>query len=213
MERWLVMLAVLAAVGFLAGLFLEDAETDPTQVNRIAAVYLAGDAEKAAGEFEAYLSSHPKDALAWTILGNAYRDLDRLADAEKAYDHALAVAPSQPEALTGKGVVYRTRKDYPAAEAMYLKALEHDPAYAQAYSSLVVIAFKRGQDAKALEYAKRGYELDPSDATIAANYAVALHYAGSFEERDRLTQRAEELGYKKLDRLQSIYAGDLDVHD
>jgi Flp pilus assembly protein TadD len=78
---------------------------------------------------------------------------------------------------------------------------------------MTVIALKQGNDAKALEYARKGYDLDNSDPVIVANLGVAYHYNGMFELRDKMTKEAEKLGYKKGDGLRKLYAGEATVRD
>jgi hypothetical protein len=78
---------------------------------------------------------------------------------------------------------------------------------------MTTIALKQKQDKKALEFAKKGYELDKTDPVIAANLAIAYHYNNDKVNRDKLTQTAKELGYAKVDTLLKIYSGELTVRD
>jgi len=183
------------------------------QLDRIAEVYDRGDTKTAIRQLDAYLKKYPRDDLAWTILGNAHEDEDNDEKAQSAYDKALDINPKRFEAITGLGVLHRKRGDYDAAMQAYQRALQIDPNYAQAYSSMTVIALKRQQDAQALEYASKGYELDNTDAVIAANLAVAYHYNGDFANRDKLTEIAENLGYARVDTLQQIYDGEISIRD
>lgn len=183
------------------------------ELERIAAVYEAGDVEAAIPQLEAHVRTYPKDSLAWTILGHAYEDLDRDEDALAAYEAALALDPRSFQAITGKGILHRKRGEYEKAMAAYREAVAIDPSYAQAYSSMAVIALKQERDAEALEHAQKAYDLDPEDPTIAANLAVACHYHGDFACRDRLTRVAAELGYPNVATLERIYDGELTVRD
>ena len=186
---------------------------DRKRLNEIAGVYKKGDVKAAVAQLEPYVREHPKDDLAWTILGNAYEDEDRDGQAQQAYDTALNLNPKRAEAYVGQGVLYRKQKRYPDAEAAYRKALEIDPRNAHAYSSLTTIALKSRALGKALEYAKKGHELDAEDPVIAANLAVAYHYNNDAAERDRMTGVAERLGYRDVPRLKQIYAGEITIFD
>lgn len=186
---------------------------DRERLNVIAEAYGRGDLDTAIPQLREYLADYPKDDLAWTILGNAYEDGDRLDEARAAYDLALEIDPERFEAITGTGILHRKRGEYEQAMAAYRRALEIDPTYAQAYSSMTVIALKQERDREAVEYAEKGWELDPEDPAIAANLAVAYHYVGDTEGRDRMTAEAERLGYTKVDVLRGIYAGELTVRD
>ncbi len=174
-------------------------------------MYEGGDAQGAIQQLAAYLEQYPRDDLALTILGHAHEDLDQDDKARAAYDRALAINPRRVEAINGLGILHRKRGEDDAAMQAYRRALAIDPGYAPAYSSMTVIAIRLNRDAEALEYAKKGYALDKTDATTAANLAVAYHYNGDAANRDRLTTIAMQLGYRKGDRLQQIYDGTLTV--
>jgi tetratricopeptide (TPR) repeat protein len=172
-------------------------------------VYASGDARGAIQQLTPYLEQYPRDDLAFTILGNAHEDLNEDDQARAAYDRALGINPRRFQAIGGIGVLHRKRGDDDAAMQAYRRALAIEPGYAQAYSSMTVVALRLDRDAEALEYAKKGYELDTADPTTAANLAVAYHYNGDAANRDRLTKIAVQLGYRKADRLRQIYDGTL----
>jgi Tfp pilus assembly protein PilF len=204
-------LAIFVVLVWLAG--CGDSTTDQARLERIATQYELGNTAAAIKDLNDYLGAYPRDDLAWTILGNAYKDIERLDEAQAAYEKALAVNPRRFEALTGKGILHRKRGEYAQAMSAYEIALAIDASYAQAYSSMTVIALKSHEDSQALEYAKRGYDLDETDPVIAANLAVAYHYNDDVENRDRFTRVAEKLGYPKIDILQRIYSGEMTVRD
>ena len=208
-------LALLAALVFLAGCEgpATTATRDEGRLDRIAVTYEQGDTAAAISLLTEYLDAYPRDDLAWTILGHAYEESDRLDEAQTAYERALEVNPRQAQAIIGQGILHRRRGEYDQAMAAYESAVEIDPDCADAYSSMAVIALKRNQDDQALKYAKRAYDLDKSTPRIAANLAVAYHYVGDMENRDRFTRIAEQLGYDKVDTLEQIYSGELTVRD
>jgi tetratricopeptide (TPR) repeat protein len=186
---------------------------DEARLERIAAIYAEGHSERAITQLKAYVQAYPQDDLAWTILGNAYQDVDRLDNAQQAYESALAANPRQFKAITGQGILHRKRGEYDAAMQAYQQALAIDPAYAQAYSSMTAIALKRHEDEKALEYASKGYDLDQSNPVIAANLALAYHYNNDIDNRDKFTRIAERLGYHNMDTLHEIYSGESTIRD
>jgi tetratricopeptide (TPR) repeat protein len=203
------------AVGLAVGLACLPACGSPsgnsTRLGTIARVYEGGDVHGAIQQLTAYLETYPRDDLAFTILGNAHEDLNQDDEARAAYDRALSLNPRRFQAINGLGVLHRKRGDDDAAMQAYRRALAIAPDYAPAYSSMTVVALRLHRDADALEYAKKGYELDASDPAAAANLAVAYHYNGDAANRDRLTTIAVQLGYRKADRLQQIYDGTLTV--
>ncbi len=211
MRPHMLLLAVLL---FLLGC----GDTSPvdrssSELDAISKIYKQGDPKSAIEKLDGYLKSKPNDDLAWTILGNAYQDLDQQEKAEAAYKRALEINSNGFQAITSMGILRRKQGKYDEALAYYEKALAINPKYAQAYSSMTVIALKQEKDAKALEYAKKAYDLDKTDPVIVANLAVAYHYNGMAELRDKTTKEARRLGYTKIDRLEKIYSGELTIRD
>ena len=204
------MILVGLAAFSLAGNALAE---DSRELNRIAKIYSSGDVEKAVPELKSYLSAHADDTLAWTILGHASKDAGQLAEAEKAYKEAIRLNPKRVEAMTGMGMLARVTKDYDEAMRWYEQAIKIDPKFGQAYSSIVTLALKKSDFKKAVSMGEKGYQLDSTDPVIAANLAIAYHYNKQIDARDRMTKTAARLGYGKLDVLQKIYAGELDVRD
>lgn len=182
--------------------------SDPARLERIAAVLARGDSAGAIAQLQSYVASYPEDDIAWSILGNAHLRADQDEQAEVAYQQALQVNPGCVQALTGKGVLYRKQGDYDQAMQAYRSALAADPSYAHAYSSMSVIAILQDKTAEAVDFAEKAYDLDRTDATIAANLAIAYHRAGKTAQRDKTYNAARQLGYAKLDSLDRIFAKD-----
>ncbi len=209
-----LLLVLLAVLLFLPGCRdASPADRTSSDLDAISQIYQRGETKAAIEKLNEYLKSKPKDSLAWTILGHAYLDLDQNEKAEAAYKKALEINSKGFQAITGMGILRRKQGKHDEALAYYEKALAINPKYAQAYSSMTVIALKQQKDKKALEYAKKGYNLDKTDPVIVANLAVAYHYNGMSELRDKTTEEARRLGHTNIDRLKKIYSGELTVRD
>lgn len=189
------------------------AQTDEARREVIAQRFLEEDYEGTLSAFEAYLADYPRDTIAWTIVGHAYRELNRADEAERAYDRALYLDPRCIEAMTSKGIVHRIRGEYDQAMACYEGAIAIEPTYAPAYSSMMMIAIKRGDDSQALRYAQRAFELNHHDPVIISNLAVAHHYVGNEAERDRFARMAQAKGYRRMESIHKIFSGELSLRD
>ncbi len=204
----------ILAVVFLTAFFLggpASAGGNRVELDRLATIYKGGEYARAAVELKKYVAKYPKDSLAWTILGHAFEELDQDTKAKEAYESALRADRRTYQAITGLGILARKQGELKKAEDYYNQALGINPKYAEAYSSLVTIAIKRGDFESAVAYGTKGYTLDPNNAVIAANLAVAYHYAGDLKRRDEMTEVARLLDYQKMEPLRLIYKGDLDV--
>ena len=184
-----------------------------SDLDAISTIYRQGQPKAAIEKLHEYLKSKPNDEVAWTILGNAYQDLDQNEKAEAAYKKALEINANGFQAITSMGILLRKQGKYDEALAYYEKAVAINPRYAQAYSSMTVIALKQEKDTKALEYARKAYDLDKTDPVIVSNLAVAYHYNGMAELRDKTTEEARRLGYTKIDKLEKLYSGELTIRD
>ncbi|HCA58333.1 MAG TPA: hypothetical protein DEP46_10145, partial [Blastocatellia bacterium] len=76
--------------------------------------------------------------------------------------------------------------DWSRAETYLLKALELNPANANAYVWYSIVLFTEGRFSEALQFAERGAELDPLTPFNQHNIAWGLYYARRFgEARER----------------------------
>jgi len=138
-------------------------------------------------------------------------DLDDLPSARNAFETALKIDPNLVKAITGQGILMRKQGQYDQSLAMYQRALEIDPNYAQAYSSMVAIEIIRKNYAKAVQYGEQSYRLDNTDPVIAANLIIAYHYLGDVANRDKFKNIAAQLNYKSMDSLQQIIDSDVEI--
>lgn len=207
MKRAVAALAVL----LLLAACREAKSPADRRLNEIARVYRHGDPRQAVTQLKEFVRTYPNHDLGWTILGHAYEDLDQDRNAADSYRRALALNPKRAEAETGMGILARKRGDDEEAMRRYRHATELNPKYAQVWSSMAVLALRRGEDKDALRYAEKAWELDDEDPAIAANLAIVYHYNGNKQKRDELTEKAKDLGYQKIDRLQEIYRGEMTI--
>lgn len=187
--------------------------SDATRLEELAGLYLEGNPQQAVEGLKQYVAQYPEDDLAYTILGNAYVDLDEIDKAKEAYQTALRHDPTQFRAVTGLGILHRQEGEYDEAMKAYQRAIELEPEYAQAYSSMAVIAILMHDDQQAVDYGVKAYQLDKSDAVISANLALAYHYVGNTDKRDEYAKIARELGYGSMDRLEKIFSGQLSLRE
>lgn len=111
--------------------------------------------------YEAAVVEKPKDALAWTRLGELYLAAQKTNDAKKAFDKALDIQKSA-RAYTGLGDIAATKKSsYQRAFFYYRQALGEDPAYRNAQLGIARVHAKMGNEDAELSYLK-AIRLDPS---------------------------------------------------
>ena len=120
-------------------LFLQALEIIPshTETRRnLAMAYLkSGNTEAAKNQLIDVLRLSPKDAQAFTLLGNIYaRDTNPpdLAAAERCYDNAVILVPGDATNWSNLATVKLQREEFATAAPLYRKAIEFDPQLAYA---------------------------------------------------------------------------------
>jgi len=90
----------------------------------------------------------------------------KLDEAEAAFNDILAKTPSVPEAHYNLGVIAGQRKNWPAAQAEYQKALDIRPNYGDAWTGLARSYQDAGQRDKAMEIMKDASAKNEGDAGV-----------------------------------------------
>jgi adenylate cyclase len=104
------------------------------------------------------------------------------ARAEQAASTAVALDDADPDALVALGVIRLTARDYVAAEATLMRALELDPGVARGHENLARVYMMMGRPADQLEQAVHGMEIDPLSYSAIRELALALATNGRCEE-------------------------------
>ena len=160
-----------------------------------------------------FLSSaldHPLSRY-YTFRGDLDRENGRLIEAEANLLKAIALNGQNVKAYTSLGIVYRKRGMYEKAINNYRKAIEINPNYGPAYTSIGVIELIRSNKSSALKFMLRAYDLDNCNPTIIANLAVAYHYNDNFKLRDKFASKAEQAGYKDMQKIDRIFKGQFKI--
>lgn len=95
-------------------------------------------------------------------------------EAEAAYKAILVKSPDVPEIHQNLGWIYQQKKDLPAAEASYLKALELRPGSNDITAALASIYREMGQPEKALALIEKAAGDNPTDAKAQFNRGIFL---------------------------------------
>jgi len=135
----------------------------------------------AMAEFQKVVDKDPKDADSWVTLGRLYAGTNDSADAEKAYNSALAIDPENEEALTGLALVYGNNGDNAKAIEKLKAATDKNPNP----RSLMILAeaYRNQKDFKnAADTEKKALELQPENERLAATLANDLYESEQYDE-------------------------------
>lgn len=155
--------------------------------------------------FQKAVDSDPNFALGYVGMQKAYALLadyggmpagDALALSEVCADRALALDPNLALAHASKGfTLLNYRRNVPAAQKEFLRALELNPNLAAVYQGYANTLEIQGRYDEAIAAIKRSEELDPLWYGYRAIHAYILTDARRFDEALRL--REERPGLKK----------------
>jgi TolB-like protein/Flp pilus assembly protein TadD len=145
--------------------------------------------EKAIEHYEHATMLDPEYALAWSALAFAHSaspinsdvaPLEVRSRVRDAVQRAVRANPDLAEAQYARGYLnWILEWDWPAAETAFRRAIDLDPRYAWAHTSLSHLLSQSGRHSEALAAIRRARELDPQNAMT---YALSSQMA--FQARD-----------------------------
>jgi spermidine synthase len=122
----------------------------------------------------------PRRSELWTNLGLALADQGDHREAERAWLHALLLAPDAPLPRLNLGLTASAQGLHNEAEAQLHTVLAQHPQLPEAWAALGRVAFQGGQSDQAEEALRRALELDPRQRDARINLGRL------YLERDRL---------------------------
>ena len=172
-----------------------------------------GRSDEAAAMFEKMAAERPDRVDALLALGQLRRVQERYADAALVYDAAIArLGTPQPRHWTifyARGITNERSKQWPKAEADFLKALELQPEQPDVMNYLAYTWVDMNINLeRAFPMLERAVELRPNSGHIIDSLAWALYRKGRYAEAVPLMDRAVEILPQDpviLDHLGDIY--------
>jgi protein O-mannosyl-transferase len=132
-------------------------------------------------------------------LGDALDAQSRALESVAEYEHAVRLAPNDPEGHFRLGWVYQGLHEYDKAAEEYRTTLALDETIATAHNRLGWILWAQHQDAVADREFKRALELDLTNIEANAHLAGLTRGQGDFEQSNTYCRRALVLDPNLLD--------------
>lgn len=166
---------------------------DPAQIKAAIAKLQSGDYAGAEAAALALHKRHPKVAVILDILGSAHIGTRRLAEAEMAFQKAIAADPEYAEAYNNYGR-FLTDTDRAAEALPHLKrAIELAPDKALAYHNLGVSLQKTKNVEGSFQAFEKALSLAPDDREILTAFIPALLKASRFAKALELAEHLTRL--------------------
>lgn len=134
----------------------------------------AGYKEAAATMFRRVQVLNPASPAGAFNLGNAMRDLGDSPGAQRCYQHALAIQPTNPNILNNRGLLSFGRGEWAVAEGFFRRAIDASPVHAPALFNLARTLQKLGRAEDAVEPFRRGLVVDLTNISAGCELAGLL---------------------------------------
>lgn len=170
----------------------------PARLREAASLADSGRVDAAADALRTMAEERPERADAARLLGDVLRMNERYAEAVPAYDAAVArtapVAERHWHLFYARGVALERVKEWPRAEADFLRALELWPEQPLVlnYLGYSWVEQRRNLD-RAKAMIEKAVELRPGDGYIVDSLGWVAYRLGDYEEAVRQLERAVEL--------------------
>jgi tetratricopeptide (TPR) repeat protein len=169
---------------------------DPSFSRQLASQALTrGDLDKAAKWAEKTLQVAQNDAMSYNTLGYIEMGRGNFAASEAHFKRYVFIAPDQANPHDSLGELYTVMGRWEDAENELRRAIEVNPRFFPSWDHLARVAALRGDEAGALEAARRSGEITGADqAQLSSRMTMLRGYAAlSSGDRDGLTAIAKEL--------------------
>ncbi|HYR86008.1 MAG TPA: tetratricopeptide repeat protein [Terriglobia bacterium] len=123
----------------------------------------------------------PQKARPHFNLGQAYQEAQRLPEASREYEHALAIKPDISAAYSNIAAIDLDRGQYSKAEQMLLKVTSLSPDFTEGFINLGVFYIRTRATDKAIDALNRAVKLNRESFPAHFNKGEALTQKGDFK--------------------------------
>lgn len=143
-------------------------------------------------EYRQALTINPKDAIAFTLLGNTFVEMGREADAEDAYRRAIKLQPTDRAALYGLATLALRKSDFTHASEWLSRVIAIEPQDAEAHAALGKIYFAQKQWPTAEVHLRHALVGMQNDAASLYLLSLAVFETGRSDEALQLLDRLNQ---------------------
>lgn len=155
-----------------------DPAFEATYLNRADLLLDTGDPTGALTDLQRIEKTYRDSTFYQTRLGDTYVRLNKLPDAQVAYDKALQLNPNNVDALTNRGALYFQQKAYEPARQDIDRALALNPKQDAALNNQSMLLTRETRYADALAAIDRALSIQPAQPYYLNNRAYLLLMLG-----------------------------------
>ncbi len=153
---------------------------------------------EAVPELELADRQHPNSVLTLSELADAYKHVDRLADAAATYQKVVALDPKNSFSWRQLAQLAEQQQDWAEAAKAYEAVVGLTPNDAPAHTSLAFAYARLNRSADALKEFRAAATLQPSNAFYQVNLALALVSTNQNDEAISVARRALQLDSNQI---------------
>jgi tetratricopeptide (TPR) repeat protein len=199
-----------AAIRWCREALRRDTAFVPALKELAAAATAQGNLAEAAQALEKTVSLRQDDGNALADLGNVYLRQDRVDDAQRVLQRALALNPTLPLAHNMMGLANVRKGDGAAAETHLREAIRAQPDLAEAHNNLGNLLAGRKAYAEAAHHFEKAIASEPDYVEARHSYGVVLaliqSYPQAVAELEAVIRLAPQLAQARLDLADALAA-------
>jgi len=163
------------------------------ELHQITARLQGGQVREALAICSSVLKADHRDPDAWHLLSKLQNQIGNIAEALKAAQRAVELAPDRPDMVIQLGICLGADGDIPAALAAAERASLLTISSAATHSNLGALFSFCGDHGRAAECFRAACDTDSTVGTYWFNLASSLRALGNLDEADRACTRAIDL--------------------
>jgi Flp pilus assembly protein TadD len=129
----------------------------------------AGQDEQALAAVRRELAASPGNLQVRKLETHLLLRLNRVQEARKSNDDAVALAPEDPDVIYQRGAIEMSQRNVVAAERDLRRVIQLSPGHTAAMNDLAVLLLSQNKKKEAQEMLQRVLQLNPQDKVAAAN--------------------------------------------
>ena len=172
--------------------------TSPTsspveELKGLVAKYEAKNFGEAIDGLQVFVEKYPRSDIAWNLLGMALKEKELPDQAEAAFDQAIALNPRALHPYLSKAALQENQNRYHEAAMTLEEAVEHHPSDERLLRTLCEMESRAKRYREVAQYGERAWQ-QKKTAPLAFKLAIAYHFLGKNEKRDKYQQQVRQLG-------------------
>jgi len=150
--------------------------------------------DKAIGKLQQVIKQQPDHFIAYNLMGGAYLNEQKFADAKTAYTKALSIKPDWYSPYRNLALIELAQKNKAEAIDIYKKGIEKTKGALELVDDLARLYHRDGQHEQVLALYEESYKLHPDSVVAVNNLASYLSdFSSSPDSLERAAKLAEPL--------------------